>query len=78
MPTKSWTRADIRALRNALGDSQSAFAKRLGVSLSLVISWERPEQIGGLPNPHYREPSALAKFAFERLKNERKKRVAKK
>lgn len=73
--SKQWTPEQVQELRTKLGDSQAMFAKRLGVSRSLVISWERPQTLeDGTANPHYREPSALAKKLFERLESEAKKR----
>lgn len=69
---KQWTPKQIAKLRTRLGDSQAGFAKRVGVSRSLVICWERPTVIGGEPNPHHREPSEMAKMAFERLESDAK------
>lgn len=34
------TRAEVRALRQKIGDTQQSFAHRLGLSISTVVRWE--------------------------------------
>ncbi|MEZ4553169.1 MAG: helix-turn-helix domain-containing protein [Dehalococcoidia bacterium] len=39
--TSAWDGARVRQLRDALGDSQQAFADRLGTRQQTVSEWER-------------------------------------
>ncbi len=52
----------VRAIRTALGMTQEALARELGVTLSAVRSWERPAD-----SPHHRTPGGAAVKSLERL-----------
>lgn len=52
------TAAELKALRLAYGDTQERWARRVGVAVSTVYTWER-----GTRTPH-----AICQAKLERLK----------
>ena len=68
---KLWEPTEIRELRHAIGETQAAFADRIGVSYRCVVSWERPlQRADGKPNPDRRPAPLWAKKLFERMESE--------
>jgi transcriptional regulator with XRE-family HTH domain len=55
------TPADLKAARDALGLSQNALARRLGLSQSTVLRWEAGTRI---------EHPTLLRLALERLRDQ--------
>ena len=53
------------------GKTQKQFAARIGVVETCVSFWEQPIRKKGKKNRAHRNPSGMAKKAFERIEAER-------
>ncbi|WP_198037063.1 DNA-binding transcriptional regulator [Nocardia sp. BMG51109] len=71
-----WTGADATALRNALGLSQPQFAKRAGISVSVVKKWKRragtidlPELFAGIMSTMLEQATPEQRLRFTAIRD---------